>query len=401
MQPHKSRALSAASKAQDASKTAALFTNQFGSAFDSNLDRAKQVADLISQISDLIDSNDTAGTSNEQETSELAHELIEAARELQLLAPNSAVASKIKKIGDSLVLDSGRLLADSGYRRQYHVRLKAQLQDAQAKETIEAGLSFKLDQWRTQLGSDLQDLINQIVAVRVSSINLSALLNMDPQVNLMGNDVLSQSARDLKGLPFPELVRKSLTNRPELYQFDELRKAALANVGVAISQLLPTFSIFAETNGKGEAPRARDLRLNHTYAVGYDVAYSFANLLLPSFASARAQGAVAHQAYLNFRQQLIAVLQQVHQSYVSVQTAGLKVAAAAVTAGQASDQLMMADTPEKRMKSSASNLDLIQALKDRNSNLINLANNIAAYNTAQAQLLHDIGEIFPVSNYLP
>ncbi len=268
-------------------------------------------------------------------------------------------------------------------------------------ETTQAGFSYQFDQWNTQLRSDVQDLINQYITLRNSSIILATLLNLDQRTDLLSREEnLALKARDLSSLPFVELVRETLNNRPELFQFDELRRAALANIGVASAALLPTASLNLTATDEGSHNSFNGLHRVPSYVIGFDVTYKFTNLLVPSFANVVSQGALAVQTYLKFRDQLNTVMQQVHQSYINVQTAQIRVVASAATAQKATEQLVMADTPAKRRQASASNLDVITALRDRNTNMVALATNMANYNSAQAQLLHDIGQIYPLSNYL-
>lgn len=207
-------------------------------------------------------------------------------------------------------------------------------------------------------------------------------------------------ARDLSNLGFVELTRQTLNNRPELFAADEFRRAALSNVEVAASALMPTVLATGQLGTSGSSNRFDTIHLVRSKSFGLEVNYRFTNLLLPAMSSVAAQGATAIRAYLQFRDQLNVVMREVHNSFINVQTAKLRVATAMQKAQKATKQLVEADTPENRSKASASNLDIITALRDRNSAMVDVANTMANYNAVQAQLLRDSGQIYPISNYL-
>lgn len=275
------------------------------------------------------------------------------------------------------------------------------LRTALAAETTEAGYAFQVDQWNTQLASDIQDILSQYITLRTSSIQLATLLNLDQRTCLLSaENTLACKARDLSYLGFVELTRQTLNNRPELFAFDELRRAALAKVAVAASALMPTVSVFGQINSAGTSNRFDTIHLVRSKSFGLQATYRFTNLLLPSMASVAAERATAIQAYLRFRDQLNIVMKEIHNSYIDVQTAKLRVATAIQKAQKATKQIEEANTPEQRMKASASNLDLITALRDRNTAMVDAATQIAKYNSSQAKLLRDSGQIYPISNFL-
>lgn len=358
--------------------------------FLSNLD--VQLSQLRSNI-DLSAVTDTA----------LANQIDVLCNEIESSAKNSSpsIASNIRLLISRLKENSRALRSQSQVSKVVLSQASVNLRKALQIETTEAGYAYQVDQWNTQLANDIQDILSQYLTLRTSSIQLATLLNLDQRTCLLSSeDTLACKARDLSYLGFVELVRQTLNNRPELFTSDELRRAALANVAVAASALMPTVSVFGQINSSGTSNRFDTIHLVRSKSFGLQATYRFTNLLLPSMANVAAQGANAIQAYLKFRDQLNQVMKEIHNSYISVQTAKLRVATAIQKAQKATKQIDEANTPEERMKASASNLDLITALRDRNTAMVDAANQMAAYNTAQAQLLRDSGQIYPISNFL-
>ncbi len=376
--------------------------NSIAEAYKAQVQKAKQVTDLLisleSRIAKIRPSLEVGAVSDSALANQIELLSDEIVRSLQSANANDATVRRNLSIFRTTAqnLKSQAVLAQSLLSQTAQ-----QVEKARAIESTEAGYAFQVDQWNTQLASDIQDIITQYLLLRTSSVTLATLLNMDQRTCLLSSeDNLACKARDLSYVGFVELTRQTLNNRPELFAADEFRRAALANVGVAASSLMPTVSVFGQIASAGSSNRFDTIHMIRNKSFGLEVNYRMANLLLPSMASVAAQGANAVQAYLKFRDQLNVVMKEIHNSYISVQSAKLRVATAMQKSQKATKQLVEADTPENRMKASASNLDVITALRDRNTAMVDVATQMAGYNAAQAQLLRDSGLIYPISNYL-
>jgi outer membrane protein TolC/menaquinone-dependent protoporphyrinogen IX oxidase len=377
--------------------------NHFVSAYQTSLQTSKQAADFLTQLTTQLNQTTTLSQSQMQEIERISNEIDAVCDDIETLSgpvPGNS-RQQLRQSLENLRLNTASVRGEGDLGRLAFSQAGVSLTRAQEAENIEAGYAYQVAQWITQLASDTQDIINAYITLRTSSIAMSVLLNLDPRSNLLSNEAkLGCKVRDLSTVGFVELVRETLNNRPELFAADEFRRAALANIGVAASSLLPTISAFGQVTTAGASNRFDTVHLLRNKTFGWEVSYKFTNLLLPNMANVAAQGANAIQAYLKFRDQLNQVMQQVHNSYINVQTAKLKVAIAMKKAQKATQQLVDADTPEKRKGASASNIDVITALQNRNTAMADVSTNMANYNAAQAQLLHDTGQIYPISNFL-
>lgn len=376
--------------------------NSIAEAYNAQIQKAKQVTDLLTSLESRILQVRSSLEFGTVADSAIANQIELFSDDLlRSLHSANATDAEIKRSLIVFRTTARNLKFQSALAQSLLSQTAQQIEKARAIESTEAGYAFQVDQWNTQLASDIQDIITQYLLLRTSSVTLATLLNMDQRTCLLSSeDNLACKARDLSYVGFVELTRQTLNNRPELFAADEFRRAALANVGVAASALMPTVTAFGQIASSGTSNRFDTIHMIRNKSFGLEVNYRMANLLLPSMASVAAQGANAVQAYLKFRDQLNVVMKEIHNSYISVQSAKLRVATAMQKSQKATKQLVEADTPENRMKASASNLDVITALRDRNTAMVDVATQMAGYNAAQAQLLRDSGLIYPISNYL-
>lgn len=372
-------------------------------AYKAQVQKAKQVTELLVTLESRVQRLRETLEVSSMVDSGIANQLEQLCDDLQLAWRPSTTST------DSIITESIPRIRTLAKSLKSHSQLSLslltqvaqQISKARAIELTEAGYAFQVDQWNTQLANDIQDIIAQYLSLRTQSVALSTILNMDQRACLLSSEnTLACKARDLSYVGFVELTRQTLNNRPELFAADEFRRAALANVGVAASALMPTVTAFGQVTSSGTSNRFDTIHMVRSKSFGLEVNYRLANLLLPSMANVASQGASAVQAYLRFREQLNVVMKEIHNTYLNVQSAKLRVATAMQKGLNATKQLVEADTPENRLKASASNLDVINALRDRNNAMVDVANQMANYNAAQAQLLRDSGQIYPISNYL-
>jgi len=112
---------------------------------------------------------------------------------------------------------------------------------------------------------------------------------------------------------------------------------------------------------------------------------------LNSVASIVSARALSRQSALQANQQLQLVSQQVRFDYITALTAREQIDNAAYGAESSAEALRLA---ELRLQSGlGTNLELIQAQRDYINALYTQAQAIVASNSAQAQLLHDLGVI--------
>lgn len=377
--------------------------DRFSTAYLAQFQKAKQTTDLLNNLLSQLEQMQTEAAGATLVDAQIASQIEELCGELEFsyraISPTNLASLKSEVAGLRLV--SRGLTSEAQLGKNLFIQASQYLIRARDIVAAEAGYAFQVDQWNTQLASDTQDIINQYLTLRTFSIAIATQLNIDPRICMLSTEnYIACRARDLSNLGFVELTRQTLNNRPELFAADEFRRAALSNVEVAASALMPTVLATGQLGTSGSSNRFDTIHLVRSKSFGLEVNYRFTNLLLPAMSSVAAQGATAIRAYLQFRDQLNVVMREVHNSFINVQTAKLRVATAMQKAQKATKQLVEADTPENRSKASASNLDIITALRDRNSAMVDVANTMANYNAVQAQLLRDSGQIYPISNYL-
>jgi outer membrane protein TolC len=200
-------------------------------------------------------------------------------------------------------------------------------------------------------------------------------------------------------------VNIAIVHRPELRQYEYFRYSAARNVQVAASNLYPTVSV-SQTYNKSETTTTTSGSssgnttiegagifggLFNTYQQGGSVGYSLPNLGLNYVASIVSARALSRQSALQANQQLQLVSQEVRLDYITALTAREQIDNAAYGAESSAEALRLA---ELRLQSGlGTNLELITAQRDYINALYAQAQAIVASNSAQAQLLHDLGVI--------
>jgi outer membrane protein TolC len=329
---------------------------------------------------------------------------------------------------------------------------QAQLLINQQLEGAGTGTKFQVLQAETQLASDEQNLLNQQVALRAAAIDLATFLNLNATVNLLS---VEQDVKKLRlvdpALDINALLRIAVLNRPELKQYEQLRIAAARNIQVQSASLYPQFQFYGSVSGNGPT-LSRTFQVNpgtfqtvalqggtpptgtpivlptnppgagitqlmnvqnattqfntaqiyvpaqevsrqirKSYTIGFRVDWNYLNSGVPAFANTLAAKALARQAMLNANQQLMTVLQQVRESYLTSQTAEKQIEVTTKAVISSAEELRLARV--RLANGVGTNIDVINAQRDFTTALINKADAIIQFDIAQAQLLHDMGVI--------
>ncbi|MFN8658390.1 MAG: TolC family protein [Candidatus Obscuribacterales bacterium] len=325
---------------------------------------------------------------------------------------------------------------------------RAQLRINQQQKNAGTGTNFAVMQSTTQLALDKQALLQQQLAVRQASLQLAAVMSMNVGVNLLPlESQVTESRLWDENVNVNELLATALRLRPELGQLQHNRIAQTRQIQVLAAPLYPTAQFFLSTNrseggssgsgssanlgnitgtgsagtgaggsgiqgvgatGIGGAAAAATNTVvipggggtglvvgsgagKTTLTAGFDLTWSIASLGVPDAMNVQSQRYLARQALLQYNQQVISVTQQVRSSYLSALVAEEAVDVAGEGVVASTEGLRLANL---RLRHGAgTNLEVIQAQRDYIQSLVNQAQAIVAYNNAQAQLLHDTGQI--------
>ncbi len=290
------------------------------------------------------------------------------------------------------------------------VALNQQLKDAGV------GTNFAIYQSRTQLALDKQALLQQQVALRQAALQLALLLNTNIAINFLPEEEkVSEAKLFSEQIDVNRLEIAAAKNRPELKQFEFLRRAADRNIQVAAAPLYPTFQFFTTktvtksggsggsnnsltgstviipTGGNGGGSIGISGGGGRSFSAGFDLTWNLNGFGAVDAGNTLAARALARQAMLQSNQQIITVLQQVRSSYLNMLTAEAQVDVAGEAVVSATEQLRLANL--RLRYGQGINLELIQAQREYINSLTSQAQAIIAYNVAQAQLLRDTGLI--------
>lgn len=278
------------------------------------------------------------------------------------------------------------------------------------------GTNFAIYQSRTQLALDKQALLQQQVALRQAALQLALLLNTNIAINFLPEEErVSEAKLFSEQIDVNRLEIAAAKNRPELKQFEFLRRAADRNIQVAAAPLYPTFQFFTTktvtksggsggsnnsltgstviipTGGNGGGSIGISGGGGRSFSAGFDLTWNLNGFGVVDAGNTLAARALARQAMLQSNQQIITVLQQVRSSYLNMLTAEAQVDVAGEAVVSATEQLRLANL--RLRYGQGINLELIQAQREYINSLTSQAQAIIAYNVAQAQLLRDTGLI--------
>jgi outer membrane protein TolC len=331
---------------------------------------------------------------------------------------------------------------------------QAQVNLNQQLERAGTGTRFQVLQSETQLARDQQSLLTQEVSLRRAAINLGTILNLDTDVNLLSVESQVRKVRLIDAnVDINRLIGLAVQNRPELKQFEHLRLAAKRNIQVAAAPLYPQLNFFGNATGSGATlgksivytqpsfntvplagqpltnpiirtgngptfavdnsslgfgqtpgsslvlptgsefvpPTPTNRQVRASYNLGFQVDWNFEGAGTVAAANIQSSRALARRALLESNQQLMLVLQQVRDSYLTSQTAERQIEVATKEVISAAEELRLARV--RLANGVGTNIDVINGQRDFTSALVNKADAIIAFNIAQAQLLRDIGLI--------
>lgn len=296
---------------------------------------------------------------------------------------------------------------------------RAQLELNEQLKEAGVGTNFAIYQSRTQLALDKQALLQQQVTVRQSALQLALAMNASVAMNFYPDVVRVTEAKIVdETWNVNQLVAVAARLRPELKQFEFLRRAANRNIQVAASPLYPTFQFFTSTTSSqssggnrrstaGNASLAGSTVIiptgsggggigisgggGRSFSAGFDLSWNLTGMGFPDAFNTMAARAQARQAMLESNQQLITVLQQIRSSYLNMLTAEAQVDVAGEAVVSSGEQLRLANL--RLRYGQGINLELIQAQRDYINALTTQAQAIINYNISQAQLLRDTGMI--------
>lgn len=298
------------------------------------------------------------------------------------------------------------------------------------EDLFEGGVVTKVDllQARTQRSKDRQNLINQQIDRRKAAVNLSSALNVDTAIDLSAaNKFVAKTRLIDENTEIAELLRIAVDSRPELKQYDQLRKAAKDAIKVARAALLPhvnmtgailgTGSRVSPLNGSssvftsvlsgggsvagpvssGSIPLsntgegARTFVNKALFILGVEVSLPLRGIGLTDAANIQTARMQARRVESEFSRVLVRIYQEVRNAYLEVMDAENLIRETTDQVIFAEEQLAVA---EYRLRNGVgTNLDVINAQRDYTGSLVDKAKAIIKFNTAEAQLLHATGRI--------
>lgn len=274
------------------------------------------------------------------------------------------------------------------------IRVKAversQEQVSQNTQLEKNGLATYLDvlQARTQLARDRQDLLTQQSARRVSAIQLAHTLNISLGQDLIPIGRTVRKERILSSdLLINDLLRIAVDNRPELKQFEELRKAAKAQIAINAAPLQPQVTLNGTVFGIGTTLN----NLGSLFVLNLGVNWTLGNLGLSDTANIQTARWQARQALIKANKQFVDVFEQVRTSYADTLTAEQKIDQTNEQVASAKEELRLA---RLRLDTGlGTNLDVLTAQRDLTQAFIDQAQAVINFNQTQVDLAHDIGLI--------
>ena len=298
------------------------------------------------------------------------------------------------------------------------------------------GVNTMLDvlQAKTQLSRDRQELIKQQVERRQYAVKLATKLNENAAIDLSLADRKMVKSRLIdKSMTINDLLRVAIDSRPELKRYEEMRLAAKEAIKVAKATLLPQIS----ATGSAVGTSARIINLNQSsqsqqlpfsssggastsvsgaggvglpvagsssggerhkasrslFVLGVDMQWNIGGLGVTEIAKIQAARSNARRLQLEFLSELNKVGQEVRDSYLSCITAENLIIETTDAVNSSKEQLRVAK--DRLVNGVGTNLDVIDAEREYTRSLTDKAKALFQYNTAEVQLLRDIGKISP------
>lgn len=308
-----------------------------------------------------------------------------------------------------------------------HIRLKSlessrgSLHVTEQQYSAGTGTHYAVMQSKTQVASDTQALVAQEATLRKANIDLAAALNQSLFENYQPDQVnISKKYLISPRLDMSEAVSLTMSKRPELKQYYALCRQASANAGQQAAALLPTAQLFftpgntsvympgqtaGAGSGSGSSPSSVNLSttgagttsvglgnaVGTSISIGGTVSWNLAGLGTTDTANTLAAKALARRSLNQYNQQVVAVMQELHKSFIDVQTAEQQIEITGENVEASRESLRLALI---RLKvGNGTNLEYIQSQKTYVDALTSQAKSYIDFLNAQAQLLRDTGTI--------
>lgn len=253
-----------------------------------------------------------------------------------------------------------------------------------------SGLATNLDvlQSRTQLSRDRVNLIDQQRARRVAAIRLADTLNMNMAQDLAPAEHELRKVKLVdEGMGIGRMLEFAIDNRPELKQYEELRRAAKKAIVVAAAPLQPKVNIGGNVYGIGPALN----NIEALYQLSFAIQFSFGGLGMTDYSNIQAAKWKARQALVQANKEFNTVIDQARTAFIDSLTTERKIDETVNEVVSAEEELRLAKI--RFENGLGTNLDIITAQRDRTTAYLERAQAIANYNIAEVQLLHDLGLI--------
>ncbi|MGD9680774.1 MAG: TolC family protein [Candidatus Obscuribacterales bacterium] len=140
-----------------------------------------------------------------------------------------------------------------------------------------------------------------------------------------------------------------------------------------------------------QTPQKVSRQIRKSYNIGIQLDWNFTGSGIPDMANIQSARALARKTLLEANQELIKVIQEVRDSYLTSQTAERLIEVASKEVLSSAEQLRLARV--RLANGVGTNIDVINAQRDFTNALVNKADAIITFNIAQAQLLRDVGLI--------
>jgi outer membrane protein TolC len=284
-----------------------------------------------------------------------------------------------------------RLLLEEAYLQ---IRIRAVATDAEqvrVNTDLEAnGLATNLDvlQSRTQLSRDRVSLIDQQRSRRVAAIQLADTLNMSMAGDLVPAEHELHKVRLIeRNVPITQLLEAAVDNRPELKQYEELRRAAKKAIVVAAAPLSPKINIGGNVYGIG--PNLADVQA--IFQLSFAINFTYGGLGMTDWTNIQTAKWRARQALVQANKEFNTIIDQTRTAYIDTLTTEKKIDETENEVESAEEELRLAKI--RFENGLGTNLDIITAQRDRTTAYLDRALAIANYNIAEVQMLHDMGTI--------
>jgi outer membrane protein TolC len=284
-----------------------------------------------------------------------------------------------------------RLLLEEAYLQ---IRIRAVATDEEqvrVNTDLEAsGLATNLDvlQSRTLLSRDRVSLIDQQRSRRVAAIQLADTLNISMAGDLVPAERELHKVRLIeRNVGITQLLEAAIDNRPELKQYEELRRAAKKAIVVAAAPLSPKINIGGNIYGIG--PNLADIQA--IFQLSFAINFTFGGLGMTDYTNIQTAKWRARQALVQANKEFNTIIDQTRTAYIDTLTTEKKIDETMNEVESAEEELRLAKI--RFENGLGTNLDIITAQRDRTTAYLDRALAIANYNIAEVQMLHDMGTI--------